>query len=155
MLTALTLTTDVDPALVGAVLVRHPVAPSEWWRELPEVPGSTIVTASFPTPLNAHSARPRPSQNGSQPTSILDARTGGYRQVVAPYPPGLQESGEGLSADVLVTAAMRESHDEWWTQLKGGAQRIFDLRMGPVLSAFEAVLARHLDALVQRPAPRP
>ncbi|MEX0592418.1 MAG: hypothetical protein WD152_03000 [Nitriliruptoraceae bacterium] len=153
-MTALSLNTDVDPALVGAVLVRHPVAPVEWWRELPQVPGSTIVTASFPAPPGARNSRRRPSSNGAGPTNILDARTGGYQQVFAPYPPGLLGPGEEPSADVLVTAVMRETHEQWWTELRGRAHRVFDLRMGPVLAVFESVLARHLDALGQRPDPR-
>jgi hypothetical protein len=114
----------------GALLVRLPARDRSWAARLPAVPdGWTLtVTVGHPDLL---------------PVPVDDLVSGGYRivGVAADHRP------VGRSIDVYVPPELRDQHPGWWTDLLERAERVFDLRMGPV----RMVLASELD-LHLRPA---
>lgn len=114
------------PLAEGAVLVRLPVQDRSWAARLPVVPDGRLVTVAI-----GH-----PSLVPSRPT---EPRTRGYRIVGI----ATERAPIGRSIDILVPASLRAGHPTWWHELARGAQRIFDLRMGPVQAVLASQLALH------------
>jgi len=111
----------------GPVLVRIAADDPAWVHGLPSLPeslrvGVTVGDAS----LTVHAEE-------------LAARGYDLIDVV----PGRRP---GLHADVLVTAALREQHPRWFSAMLLVAQRVFDLRFGPVQIALHDELVAHLPS---------
>lgn len=109
----------------GPVLVRVPAVEMEWVHALPPLPdgerlGVTVGDAGL---LDAASAL---AERGYD----LLAAVGGR------WP--------GRHADLLVPPQLREQHPRWFAALLLVAERVFDLRHGPVHVALRAELAAHL-----------
>lgn len=109
----------------GDVLVRLPVTDRRWPDTLPPVPGGEVLTITVGHP-------------GLLPTTEQALIAAGYRIV------GVRSSrGNGSNIDVLVPGTLRRTHGRWWRQLAAPAERIFDLRLGPVQLLLGPQLARH------------
>jgi hypothetical protein len=111
----------------GPVLVRIAADDAAWVHSLPSLPeplrvGMTVGDAS----LASH-------------VEELEARGYDLIEVV----PGRRP---GRHADVLVTAALREEHPRWFAAMLLVAQRVFDLRFGPVQIALHDELVAHLPS---------
>lgn len=115
---------------VGTLLVRVPAASSAWPRTLPAVPAGATVTVTL-----------------GRATLLPDDGDGlvgsGYRVagVAADHRP------LGDVVDLLVTPALREAEPAWWAEVRGRADRVFDLRFGPVAALLAAEIALHLEAV--------
>jgi hypothetical protein len=117
----------VDAAsLHSAVLVRLPVESSDWAAALPRVPAGWQLTVSLGHP-------------DLQPIPHDELRARGYHVVGV----ATARAPVGRSVDVLVPGALRAAEPSWWDQLGSRASRIFDLRMGPVLTLLRSQLALH------------
>lgn len=114
----------------GSVLVRLPAPDRGWAARLPAVPdGRTLtVTVGHPTLL---------------PVAVDDLVSGGYRLVGV----AAAQRPVGFSVDVLVPPDLRGAHPDWWSRLVASAERVFDLRHGPVLRVLEAELRMHAAAV--------
>ncbi|MDX1658469.1 MAG: hypothetical protein R3343_06585 [Nitriliruptorales bacterium] len=119
-------------APTGSLLLRVPVAPTTPWpRQLPPVGGSTTVTV---TVSDADDLSVPPDDllgTGYRPVGVLDTTPAGC-------------------VHVLVTPSLQRSQPDWWSQLLELADRVFDLRMGPVRRVFEDEIAIHVQALPPR-----
>jgi hypothetical protein len=113
----------------GAVIVRLTATDRGWVAALPPVPDGRQLTVSVGHP----SLLP-------VPVDELIAR--GYRIVGV----AAEHRPIGLNVDVLVPRELRAAHPDWWVQLLGQAERVFDLRLGPVRHVLAAELALHLRA---------
>jgi hypothetical protein len=112
----------------GTVLVRVPATDRAWARQLPTVPvGTLTVTVGHPDLL---------------PVPVDDLVGGGYRIVGV----ASAQRPVGRNVDVLVPASLRREHPGWWAELVTMAERVFDLRHGPVQRVFAAELDLHLRA---------
>lgn len=118
-----------DALTDGALLVRLAAPDRGWAARLPAVPqGRTLtVTVGHPTLL---------------PVAVDDLVSGGYRLAGV----ASAERPVGLSVDVLVPRELREDQPAWWSRLLAGAERVFDLRHGPVLRVLEDQLRMHVGA---------
>ena len=118
-----------DVEVDGALLVRVPAADRTWAASLPPVPGRWTLTVTV-----GHASL--------LPVPVDDLVGAGYRLAgVAP-----QHASIGLIVDILVPAALRERHPAWWRSLVTRADRVFDLRHGPVLHVLGSEIALHLRA---------
>jgi hypothetical protein len=124
----------------GAIVVRLRADGPAWVRALPPLPGRARlgITVGEDGLLEAH--------------DDLAARGYDLLAVVAGRRPGPH-------ADVLVSADLREAQPRWFAALLLPAERVFDLRFGPVHVALRDELAVHLadrpdDAPPGRPGPR-
>jgi hypothetical protein len=118
------------PALTdGSVLVRVAAPDRSWARRLPPVPaGHTLtVTVGHPDLL---------------PVPADDLLGSGYRIVGV----AAEHRPVGWTIDVLVPAEVRAADPDWWRELLGVAERVFDLRLGPVQRVLAAELDLHLRA---------
>lgn len=122
--------TPATPPTDGSVLVRVTALDRSWPRRLPAVPGDAVLTVTVGHP-------------DLLPVAVDDLVSGGYRiaGVASEHRP------VGRSVDVLVPAELRLARPDWWRQFAGGAERVFDLRLGPVLRVFAAEIDLHLRAL--------
>lgn len=111
----------------GPVLVRVPADAADWVHGLPAVPdgGRVGVTVGTDELLAVAAA--------------LDVR--GYDLLGA-----VAGRWPGRHADLLVLPELREAHPRWFAALLLVADRVFDLRHGPVHVALRAELAAHLPA---------
>ena len=111
----------------GAVLVRLPASDRRWPEVLPVVPvGWTLtVTLGHPDLL---------------PGPLDPLHDAGYRIVGV----AAEHRPLGRIVDVLVPGSLRSEEPVWWGSLAEQAERIFDLRHGPVLRLLEPELALHL-----------
>jgi hypothetical protein len=110
----------------GAVLVRLPAHEGgDWATSLPTVPTGWTLTVSLGHPA----LLPIPATLRSRGYEVVGVAT-----ARAPV---------GRSVDVLVPAALRAQHPDWWERIGSHATRIFDLRMGPVLAVLGNELALH------------
>ena len=109
----------------GPVLVRVDAGVRGWAHGLPSVPDGLRVGVTVGDPSVTEDA------------SELAAR--GYDLIgfVAGRRPGMH-------ADVLVSAALREDHPRGFAALLLVAERVFDLRFGPVQLALHDELIAHL-----------
>ena len=114
----------------GDVLVRLPARTSAWVATLPRAPEGERLTVTLGHP----DLMPR------DPSSVVDA---GYRIVGA----ASDRHPIGATIDVYVPAAVREAHPAWWQLLHSLAERVFDLRLGPVQLVLANELELHTRAL--------
>jgi len=114
----------------GSVLVRVAAHDRTWARRLPPVPGGRVLTVTVGHP-------------DLLPVDGDDLLLGGYRiaGVAAAHRP------VGHNIDVLVPGNLRRGDADWWEDLLAGAERVFDLRLGPVARVLAAELDLHLRAL--------
>ena len=108
----------------GDVLVRIRAADRGWARALPPVPSGEPLTVS----VGGRDLLPIPGD---------DLVAAGYRLVGV----ATEERRTAGTIDVLVPAALRHEHPDWWRSFAPLAERVFDLRLGPV----QLVLAPELD----------
>lgn len=109
----------------GPVLVRVPADGDAWVQGLPPVPdlervGVTVGDAALRDDRAALAAR------GFDLIDVVPGRR------------------PGRHADLLVPAHLRESHPRWFAALLLVAERVFDLRFGPVHVALHDELVAHL-----------
>jgi hypothetical protein len=111
----------------GAVIVRLGAPARSWAGTLPEVPGGRLLTLTVGHP-------------SLLPVAADALASRGYRLVgvAADHRP------IGFTVDILVPAEVRTAHPGWWTTLVGRAERVFDLRHGPVQRVLAAELELHL-----------
>lgn len=111
------------------MLVRIIASGHGWARRLPQVPDGRVLTVTVGHPALL-------------PVPVDDLVGGGYRVVgVAP-----QDRPVGRHVDVLVPGDLRTEHPQWWRSFLAGAERVFDLRHGPVQRVLAAELDLHLTA---------
>lgn len=110
----------------GDVLVRVRVRDRNWAASLPAVPAGEPLTVSVGDPTLL-------------PTPADDLVAGGYRIVGV----ASERASIGRSVDVLVPAALRHSYPGWWQRFAPLAERVFDLRLGPVRRILAGQLALH------------
>lgn len=122
--TPVTLPTD------GSVLVRVTALDRSWPRRLPPVPRGAVLTVTVGHP-------------DLLPVAVDDLVSGGYRIAGV----ASEQRPVGRNVDVLVPAELRISHPDWWQRFAGDAERVFDLRLGPVLRVLAAEIDLHLRAL--------
>lgn len=109
----------------GAVLVRVGAGESDWATGLPQVPDGLRVSMTV-----------------GDPTLLADEEECAHRGYdLIGVVPGRQP---GRHADVLVVAADRDAHPRWFAGLLLVADRVFDLRFGPVHAALHDELVAHL-----------
>ena len=110
----------------GDVLVRLRATDRAWAAALPPVPAGEVLTVTVGHPQLL-------------PTPADDLVAGGYRIV------GVAATADplGLSVDVLVPGHLRVGHPAWWERFAPLAERVFDLRLGPVQQLLAAQLADH------------
>lgn len=122
--------TPATPPTDGSVLVRVTALDRTWPRRLPPVPGDAVLTVTVGHP-------------DLLPVAVDDLVSGGYRIAGV----ASERRPVGRNVDVLVPAALRTSHPDWWLRFAGDAERVFDLRLGPVLRVLAAEIDLHLRAL--------
>lgn len=111
----------------AGALVRLPLTPGPWAESLPPVPEGHVVTVSF-----SSSAA---TVEHEEALVLL-----GYRVVAGPEEPGDER------AWMLVSSALAGEHPAWWQALRTGCDRVYALKMGPVLRALEPLLRAHFTA---------
>lgn len=120
---------EVSPPSDGSVLVRVRASGPDWIARLPVVPADHVLTVTVGHP-------------SLLPVPVDDLIAGGYRIVGAAD----EERSFGTCIDVFVPAQLRAQHPRWWGRLVETADRIFDLRMGPVRAVLGDELELHLTA---------
>ncbi len=120
----------------GDVLVRLPARDAAWPATLPPVPagGQLTVTLGHPRLL---------------PRTLEDLALAGYR-IVGTAP---ETRPIGSVVDVLVPRRVRRRHPAWWSSVAAAAERVFDLRLGPVQQVLAAELELHRRALAEQVLP--
>jgi hypothetical protein len=113
----------------GDVLVRLPAFDRSWPSGIPAVPSGWTLTVTLGHPRLV-------------PVDADQLVTAGYRIVGA----AVEHRPIGLVIDVLVPRALRLAAPDWWDEVHARAERVFDLRLGPVRSVLAAELALHLKA---------
>ncbi len=119
-------TRDARPT-AGPVLVRVPAADAEWVHALPPVPDGGRLGVTVGDATLTAAAGPLADRG----FDLLAAVPGRW---------------PGRHVDLLVPATLRASHPRWFAALLLVAERVFDLRHGPVHLALRAELAAHLPA---------
>jgi hypothetical protein len=118
------------PVIDGDVLVRLPAIDEAWAATLPPAPGGHVLTLTLGHPA----LLPGPGA-----TSL----PAGYRIVGV----ATERRPIGRTVDVFVPALVRSEHPDWWTATLHLAERVFDLRLGPVQRVLAAELELHTRAL--------
>jgi hypothetical protein len=119
----------LPPPPDGSVLVRVRASGPGWIDRLPAVPADRVLTVTVGHP-------------SLLPVTVDDLVAAGYRIVGTPDP----ERSFGTCVDVFVPASLREEHPVWWRRLADVADRVFDLRMGPVRAVLGEEIELHLAA---------
>lgn len=114
----------------GAVLVRLPASGPSWASDLPTVPDAREVTVTL-------------GRAELLPVDTGLLRDRGYRVIGA----ASTHRPIGDVVDLLITEDLRTSAVDYWTHLLAGAQRVFDLSLGPVQRMLHAELALHARAM--------
>ncbi len=109
----------------GPVLVRVGATDPHWVHGLPSLPGALRVSVTVADIALRDQAQ--------------DLALRGYDLIAVV--PGRQP---GLHADLLVPATLRDDHPRWFAALLLVADRVFDLRFGPVQLALHDELVAHL-----------
>lgn len=117
------------PVLEGAVLLRIPATGTAWAASLPILPVGLVLTVAL-----GH-----PDLLGAGGDADLPA---GYR--VVGVATGRRPIGH--TVDIFVSAEARETHPAVWDRLVHRAERVFDLRLGPVQQVLAAELGLHTRA---------
>lgn len=121
----------LQPAITdGDVLVRLPAADETWATTLPPLPRGVVVTVTLGHPRLV-------------PNSTQDPLGAGYRVVGV----ATEHRPIGPVVDLFVSAGLRDAHPEWWTALLARAERVFDLRLGPVQRVLATELALHTRSI--------
>ncbi len=111
----------------GAVIVRLRAPDPGWISELPVVPDSRTLTVTV-------------GRSDLLPVPVDELMVRGYRLVGV----AAEHRPIGPTVDVMVPAGLREDEPEWWAQFESLAERVFDLRMGPVRFVLAAEIDVHL-----------
>jgi len=111
----------------GPVLVRVDAATAAWAHGLPPVPAPHRIGVT----VGVERLRSDAEELDARGYDLIDV-VGGLRP--------------GAHADVLVPALLREEHARWFSALLLVAQRVFDLRFGPVHVALHDELVAHLPS---------
>ena len=111
----------------GPVLVRVAATEAEWVRGLPNVPAGSRVGVT----VGDAGLRGCTDELALRGYDLIDVVPG-------------RRPGE--HADLLVTATLRDAHPRWFSSLLLVADRVFDLRFGPVHVALHDELVAHLPA---------
>jgi hypothetical protein len=109
----------------GPVLVRIDARSADWVLGLPAVPEALSVSVTVGDPSLRDDAREL-AKRGYDLIEVVPGRS------------------PGRHADLLVPAALRDDHVRWFAALLLVAQRVFDLRFGPVHIALHDELMAHL-----------
>lgn len=122
--------TPPAPITEDAVLVRVAVQGRGWPRLLPATPRGVMLTVTVGHPRLL-------------PVAEDELRRAGYRVA------GVTDARQPLdrSIDVLVPTSLHETEPIWWAALFARAERVFDLRHGPVQHVLAPQLALHARAL--------
>ena len=116
---------DVD----GALLVRVPATDRTWVAGVPAVPGPWTLTVTV-------------GHADLLPVAVDDLVRAGYRLAGVTA----QRASSGLIIDILVPADLRQRRPDWWASLVSRADRVFDLRHGPVQYVLANEIELHLRA---------
>lgn len=128
----------MQPSAVDAtpgVLIRLSAGSRRWPDTLPPVPGSRVLTISVGHPRLL-------------PLDSAGLETLGYRVVGV----AVAHRPIGATIDILVPRSLVVAEPGWVGVLRSRAERVFDLRMGPVQQVLAAELAVHRRAV--DPVPR-
>lgn len=112
----------------GAVLVRLPAADRHWPALLPTVETGEMLTVTV-------------GHVSLLPVSTDDLSDRGYRIVGV----AAADRPIGRCVGILVPHDLRVRDPEWFGVLVRRAERVFDLRHGPVLRLLAAEIERHLQ----------
>ena len=115
----------------GTVLVRVRASDRGWAARLPQVPDGRTLTVTVGHP-------------GLLPVPADDLVRNGYRLVGV----AAEHHPIGRSVDVLVPPDLQREHPEWWRGLLDRAERVFDLRLGPVQRVLAVELGLHRTGAV-------
>lgn len=105
------------------MLVRLAAPDRGWVQRLPAVPDEPVLTVSV-------------GHEGLLPVPADELRARGYRVVGT-------SATLGSHVDVLVPLALGTAHPSWWQALVTRAERVFDLRLGPVRVVLAAEIELH------------
>ena len=109
------------------VILRLRTGGDGWAEDIPPAPPHHLVTVTFTT-LDARALH-------ADAIDLLGYRVAGIRP--CPF-------GEPYSyADLLVPPDLAESRIRWWYAISERADRVFNVRAGPVAMVFADVLAAH------------
>ena len=132
----------MSPSAVDAtpgVLIRLPAGDRRWPDTLPRAPGSSVLTISVGHPRLL-------------PLDTTDLEARGYRIVGV----AVAHRPIGATIDVLVPGSLLTAEPAWVQALQRRAERVFDLRMGPVQRVLAPELAVHRrGAHTVDPVPEP
>lgn len=122
---------SASPPANDGVLVRLPAQNRSWARSLPSVPPGVNLTVTVGHPKLL-------------PVDEHQLAEAGYRIV------GVASDHRpiGKIVDVLLPDALLHDHPQWCIELRNRAERVFNLRLGPVQRVLAAELAMHQRALV-------
>lgn len=121
------MTTMTPTPVDGAVIVRLRAPDRTWIAELPPVPGDRTLTVTV-------------GRSDLLPVPVDELIGRGYRLVGV----AAEHRPIGPTVDVFVPIALREERPDWWAHLAPLAERVFDLRMGPVRLLLAAEIDLHL-----------
>lgn len=114
----------------GAVLVRLRARNRDWISELPVVPGDQTLTVTV-------------GRSDLLPVPVGELIARGYRLVGV----AAEHRPIGPTVDIFVPIHLRDERPDWWARLAPLAERVFDLRMGPVRLLLAAEIELHLRHL--------
>jgi hypothetical protein len=117
----------------GPVLVRVAIVDALWVLGLPPAPGGERIGVTVGrADLVNETVRAALSDRGYDLIAVVEGRR------------------PGPHADLLVPASLRTEHPRWFAALLLVAQRVFDLRFGPVHVALHDELLAHLPRIDDR-----
>ncbi len=111
----------------GAVIVRLRAPDRSWVSQLPVVPGDLTLTVTV-------------GRSDLLPVPVDELVGRGYRLVGV----AAEHRPIGPTVDILVPMPLRQERPDWWGQLAPLAERVFDLRMGPVRQLLAAEIELHI-----------
>jgi hypothetical protein len=120
-------TTMTPIPIDGAVIVRLRADDRSWISQLPVVPGDLTLTVTV-------------GRSDLLPVPASELVNRGYRLVGV----AAEHRPIGPTVDILVPIPLREQHPDWWARLAPLAERVFDLRMGPVRQLLAAEIELHV-----------
>lgn len=111
----------------GPVLVRVVATEADWVRGLPNVPAGSRVGVTVGD-AGLRGCEDELAMRGYDLIAVVPGRR------------------PGEHADLMVPSALRDEHPRWFSSLLLVAERVFDLRFGPVHVALHDELVAHLPA---------
>lgn len=111
----------------GAVIVRVRAPDRSWISQLPVVPGDRTLTVTV-------------GRSDLLPVAVDELVGRGYRLVGV----AAEHRPIGPTVDILVPIPLRDERPDWWARLAPLAERVFDLRMGPVRQLLAAEIELHV-----------